>query len=462
MLRLAPANPLPAVLGAAVVVCVELTACVSYHPEPLATQPVMPARIEAGTAEIPSVSGPPRRAVKIDPADGLDVTEVAALAVLRSPDLKVARAMSKVARAQAFSAGLLPEPQFSLTRDFTLASTPDVTSAFAVGIAQDISSLVQAPARRRERTALEKQADLDLLWQELQTVARARQLFNQYFASQDAVALLQQQREAAAVRAAALGTALDRRWVTAASAGAGFAALASIDTLLADSQKQATATRLDLHALIGLAPDAPLQLNAAASWAPFDRAAIEAAKREVVRRRPDLVALQAGYAAQEERVRIAVLSQFPPLTVSFAQARDTAGIKTRGFGVSLGLPIFGSGRAAVAIERADRERLRTEFDVRLLSTWNDIDVAAESLRLLEQRTPGLEKAVAQLKSVASDAALAASSRDIDQLTYADLVEAYVSKQVELLVARQSRVDLQTTLAALLAVDPEQLSSGETE
>ncbi len=44
--------------------------------------------------------------------------ELAILAVLANPDLKAARAKAKVSSAQAFAAGLLPDPSLNLGYDF--------------------------------------------------------------------------------------------------------------------------------------------------------------------------------------------------------------------------------------------------------------------------------------------------------------------------------------------------------
>ena len=407
---------------------------------------------------MPALVGLTRSSLLIDPSDGLNESEVAALAVLRAPELRIARANAKVAQAQAFAAGLMAEPQLSASRDYTRASTPDVTSAFALGIAQDISALVTAPIRHKMRTALERQSELDLLWQELQVMARARQLFNQTMVLQQMVALLREQQQTASERARSLGVALQAGWVSAATAGTGFATQATIESLLAEALRQQTDASLNLHALIGLRSDVPLNLRPAAQPTHFAPSSVNAAKQGLSERRADLLALRAGYAAQEAHLRIAAINQFPPLTLSLSNARDTGGIRTRGYGASLGLPIFGSGRAAVAAELASRERLHAEYAARLTTTMNEIDLAAQSLQLLEERIPALDRAVTQLASTAQNAALAMSSRDIDQLAYADLVDAYVGKRIELLTARQTRVDLQTSLVALLAVDPAVLTA----
>ena len=312
-----------------------LTACQSFRSQKLDDVPPADTALPTGDVKVPALVGPARVTQWIDPSDGLNESEVAALAVLRAPQLRVARAAANVTQAQAFAAGLVAEPQLSATRDRPFASTPDVTSAFALGIAQDISALVTAPARRRMRTALERQSELDLLWQELQVMARARQLFNQALVLQETVALLREQQQIARTRSESLGKALKEGWISAAVAGAGFVTDATIGALLGDAMRQQVDVSVNLHALIGLKATAPLNLQSAAQPSHFEASAINASKQGLSQRRADLLALRAGYEAQEAHLRIAAINQFPPLTLSLSDARDTGGIRTRGYGVSL-------------------------------------------------------------------------------------------------------------------------------
>ena len=91
--------------------------CASYAPLPLGQGEgaASVAQLAAPTAGMPL---PLLATHRFDPADGLDVTETAMLAVANSPALKLKRDELGVARAQAFAAGLLPDPQLSCRRDF--------------------------------------------------------------------------------------------------------------------------------------------------------------------------------------------------------------------------------------------------------------------------------------------------------------------------------------------------------
>src|SRR6185437_7908078 len=65
----------------------------------------------------------------------------------------------------------------------------------------------------------------------------------------------------------------------------------------------------DLRQLLGLAPSAPLDLVGAPYEVDPDTAQLAAALADLPKRRPDLLALQAGYRAQEARLRGAILAQ---------------------------------------------------------------------------------------------------------------------------------------------------------
>src|SRR6476659_4540426 len=94
-----------------------LASCTWYRREPLSPRDTSTSlesleriRIDPATMPLPELA-----AHRFDPSDGLDIEEVAMLAVANDPDLKLARGDLGIARAQAFSAGLLPDPQVAIS-----------------------------------------------------------------------------------------------------------------------------------------------------------------------------------------------------------------------------------------------------------------------------------------------------------------------------------------------------------
>src|SRR5579875_2773092 len=149
-----------------------LAGCATYHPKPLPTAPDLakaPALVvPAEQFLLPGLKPHPL------PPDGLDATTVVMLAVFNDPDLKAARLKEGVARAQMMEAGLLPDPQFS-------AGYAESARNYggALGLSEDIQALITRGAAKAAASQAEKQVHLDILWQEWQVAAQARQLFIQ-------------------------------------------------------------------------------------------------------------------------------------------------------------------------------------------------------------------------------------------------------------------------------------------
>ena len=107
-----------------------LAGCATYSARPLSTQSTLPNRIPDLTIDPRQMPLPELAAHKFDPTDGLDITEVAMLAVVNNPDLKIARAAAGVVHAQAFAAGLLPDPQLAFSLDIPDAGQTAAANAF--------------------------------------------------------------------------------------------------------------------------------------------------------------------------------------------------------------------------------------------------------------------------------------------------------------------------------------------
>src|ERR1700682_3319394 len=110
-----------------------LSGCATYLQKPLSTRPALPERIPDLTIDPRQLPLPELAAHTFDPTDGLDITEVAMLAVVNTPDLKTARAAAGIAHAQAFAAGLLPDPQLSASLDIPDAGQPATVNAYGFG-----------------------------------------------------------------------------------------------------------------------------------------------------------------------------------------------------------------------------------------------------------------------------------------------------------------------------------------
>ena len=118
------------------------------------------------------------------------------------------------------------------------------------------------------------------------------------------------------------------------------AATQSARTALNDLQRLQLQRRHRLNARLGLAPDVEPVFTPQPGLGPIDPAAILQALPTLAQRRPDLVALQMGYAAQDQKIRTAILSQFPNLIFGVTGGSDNSNVRNIGPQISTELPIF--------------------------------------------------------------------------------------------------------------------------
>ena len=168
------------------------------------------------------------------------------------------------------------------------------------------------------------------------------------------------------------------------------------------------------------------------------------------RRRPDLLALQAGYRSQEARVRRAVLAQFPSLSIAFTRARDTSNVPTTGLGTTLNLPLLNGGRGEIAVQRATRAQLRQEYQARLDATYGEIDRLLRRQDLLDRQLAQTRSQLPELERMVRLADRAYATQDISGLTYLNLKSTLLGKRLELDDLRQSQWETNIALDTLLA------------
>ncbi|MBS0468981.1 MAG: TolC family protein [Proteobacteria bacterium] len=422
-----------------------LGGCASYGPKPLPTQPDLAVVAPGAAPQAPAAAG--GRAA--GPARGLDVNDIATAAVLRNPDLKLARDAAGLAQAQAFAAGLLPDPQLSLTRDFPSNGGPANVSAFNLGLSYDITALLVRPALSAAAQAQERQARLDLLWQEWQVISRARTLFVALVAQRQLAGVLEGERALLATQYERSLAAQRQGNMTQTAAMQQLAALQDIGRRVNETQRQIEKIRQDLNALLGLAPDVRLELKGDGSARPITPAAVQAALHRLPQCRPDLLALQAGYQGQEERLRGAILAQFPSLSIGITRARDTSNLYSSGFGITINLPIFNRNRGAIAVQTATRQQLYDAYQNRLNAAHGDTQRLLADRELLQQQLVQVRRGATGLEQALQLAQPAFDAGNLDLLSYGSLRTALLNKRAEALALSQSVAEADVALQTLV-------------
>lgn len=436
-----------------------LSGCATYASKTLPDKVNMPQSAAAVAVQPAQLPFSALRSHVFNPADGLDSDEVAMLAVANNPQLRQARDGLGVARAQAFAAGLLPDPQLGMTSDHPTNGGAGTTNAFNYNLSYDVNALLLRSSRKNAANRDAERVNMELLWQEWQVVSQSRLLFARLTAQTALMRQLQaagnlwKQRYQASQHAMAAGN------VTLDFASADLIALQNTERQINELERSVAQNRASLNSLLGLDATAQVLLVGEVHPALLNASGVAAVVAQRLTKRPDLLALQAGYQSQEEKYRGAVLAQFPVLNVGVTRARDTAGLYTMGFGLSLSLPIFNGNRGNIAIEQATRKKLFDEYQDRLNSAHSEIALALENLPLLQTQLQRTQQGVTALQQLAQHADVAYKAGNLAAPDYVRLQTSLLDKQTESINLAEALMEQRIALETLLGPDlPESRSS----
>ncbi len=428
-----------------------LTSCASYQAKPLPDKRDLQKNLHILTVDSNKTLKSRQGTHTINLTDGLDMTEVAILAVLGNPDLKIRRAQYEVAGAQVFSAGLLPDPQFSTNIDKPTSDTTALINGWGAGLGYDIIPLITRQAHINSQQGLQQKVQLELLWQEWQVVQQARSLVVRYQLEVQRLTLLHAMKNLYQTRYQHSEKGMMQGNITLDVNGTDLTALIDTFSQITQIEQQHNETRHALNQLLGLRSDAFIKLAKLPDESPLDQVSVQDQLNRLSEIRPDLLALKAGYQAQEENVRAAILAQFPSFSIGINRARDTGGVYTTGFTIGLTLPLFSGNRGGIAIERATRKQLSQEYAARLLQAQNDVSRLLELHNIVEKQQIDLRTYLPRLKGLVKRARKAYGRGDIDALTFLNMESTWVSKRLEQISLQQTQWENRIALQTLLAL-----------
>lgn len=421
-------------------------ACASYRSQPLADESGATAAADAATlAQVAATIRVPRLApLPIPPHGPWNDLQLADIAVLANPDLQALRLQDKVAQAQVFAAGLLPDPQIGLGSD-----RPDgggLVSAFGVNAGLDVAALLMRENRVQAARANAEQVHAAIAWQEWLVANQVRLLVRrcQYLRQQQALA-------AAAAESADTLVALTERAVAAHDARTDDLALRRAAALDAHSRVSALtrdlqAARMQLNQSVGVVPDVKLPLATLASL--HDPSTLDVAELEgrALNRRWDLSALRAGYAAQETAVRGAILAQYPFPVLTVSRARDTTPVYTKGATLSVTLPLWNRNRGNIAIATATREQLHAEYSARVFDMRAAIAAQVAALQQLAVQRQTLDAEIEKLAVEIAPLERAASRGDVSVVTLESMRSTLVDKRIAASALAQAQSEGEVALS----------------
>jgi len=403
--------------------------------------------MEAIQVQAREIQHPILRPIEFDIRNGLSPDEAAILAVIANPKLRASRDQRKLASAQLLQVGILPNPQVSYSFDPTTGgATQGTVNAFNFSLSWEATAIISRDAKVAAARADARAVDLDVAWQEWQAAQAAKlHVYHIAFFDQELAAARKEEgglkeNLGRVKRAEELGQ------MTRIDLAAADAAMQKMHTTVLTTEQQREEERLALNQSLGFADEQRIPLEQGIEPPSPKRLPAAAQLIEgIEQRRLDLLALKRGYEAQEERLRAAILEQFPKINIGFAHAGDTTNVITTGFGVTIDLPLFDRNQGVIAIESATRTKLFDEYVSRLFEARGEVARLLVDMRALQRQAEAAENSIPILQNVVESYGAALLQGNADVLTYYNARADLITKRLELVDLKRQLADMHVAL-----------------
>lgn len=385
-----------------------LAGCQSYERAPL--------DLHAHAADLAaraSMTGPLREFVEVlatsgssvpdrfDFSDGLSPPEGEVLALFYNPDLRLARLDAGVALATYENAGLWHDPEFNFDAAEILSPAGPFEYGLTLGLTIPVSGRL---AVEKDRAGAAHETELRrIIDAEWSLRAEVRSAWAAWAAACQRVGLLHEvisQVERITAVTDKLETAGELRRVESRLIRA---EALSVRAELIAAQRTRTEARIRLLGLIGLPPDA--QVDLLPEFPPATVPRVDDDTRRLIEANTTLAVRRAEYQVAEQSLRLEVRRQYPDITVGggYGNQDDDRLL----LGVSLPIPVLNANRGGIADARARRQRARAAAD----TTFERLAQELASARA------ALEAARAQRQSFEADLVpmLDEQSREVERL-----------------------------------------------
>ncbi|HYE02443.1 MAG TPA: TolC family protein [Phycisphaerales bacterium] len=294
-----------------------------------------------------------------DLSDGLTLAEAEPVALLFNRELRLARLEADVARVSADHAGRWDDPVAGVDVERIVSGVPDPwVVAGTLGLTIPISGRLAA---EKDRAGADHEAELRRLaarewatraalrerWIDWSAQAHRARLAHELVARLGGIAELARRQERAGV-------------MSRVEAQVFGVELAGSEAELITARARLAELELQLRDILGLAPEAPVQLIESVAFTP--RLTDPTSTREAMESgNPELAAARAEYEAAERALGLEVRKQYPDLTIGPGYGTDEGDERVL-LGLQFPIPLWNRNRQSVAEATARREVARGRFE----------------------------------------------------------------------------------------------------
>lgn len=448
-------------LGSAVALIV-LAGCQSYERVPLeladhraaldarliATEPIsfFVERLSEAGNQVPE---------RFDPNDGLSPAEGEVLALFYNPDLRLARLDAGVALATFDTAGLWDDPQFGFDGEEVLSGpfnyglmlSLTIPISGRLGVEKDrAGAAYEAELRRIVDAEWSTRAAVRSAWASWSVASERLLLLREVIGQVERISAITDQLETAGEL-----TRVEARLLRAE--------LVETRADVAEAVLAEARARVELLGLMGLPPDAPVELLPAIP--PASIAETTGANERLIEANTTLAVRRAEYQVAEETLRLEVRKQYPDITIGTGYGSEDNDDRLL-LGVSIPIPILNANRAGIAEAKARREVARAAAETTFERLTRELAMARAAYDASRTQRDAFERdLVPMLDKQASEVEQLIDLGEVNTLLLLETVTRRFEAKSRLLDLRLAETNAAIEITRLLGPDePESPASVE--
>ncbi len=367
-----------------------LAGCASYSPMPLNKENLNKA------FSLDNIKKDPALYYKVAFHKPLNLDELAKLAVLNNKALKTYRDSVGIANAQILKARTIPNPNMSLDAarpimgNIAGAYDPyDIIPSFNIGFLFSRNANIKSATFQTEATRLE------IAYKEWETAEQTKLDAVKLLFLQDALKNYNEKLYSYKKSYMLIKLLYNKGLSTVSELNLARANLYRAEFSFIKINKNIKGLNANLKTLLGLPPSYKLNISNIKFKIKLPP---ETVLNKDIKSRLDLEAFKIAYKAQEERLRAAILSQFPMMSINTPFSSDNANIQTIGFGINISVPLFNRNQAGIAKETATRKQMFDDYINRLQTARSDIAAILYNINSLKHSIALTHKQIKNLES----------------------------------------------------------------
>jgi outer membrane protein TolC len=418
-----------------------VTGCARFQDRPL--NPADSAiRIEARTLSSPALREFIESVVGRKtawPFKSWDIDRLTLAAIYYHPDVALARAQAETADAATTTAAQRPNPSITVTptwvRNLATAAVPWI-AASAINI--PIETAGKRGFRIGKTEHLTDAARLRIADAAWLVRGRLRLAMLEAYAAQVAERLVQRQLTIQQAMTERLKQQLSVGEITRLEVIRSHLALNQLQLNVNAAQKRGAESRVMLASAIGVPVDAlsgiEIDFMNLSKPPALDSIPVQNLKEIALRKRPDVLAALADYAAAQSALQLEIANQYPNIQVNPGYTWEMGEHRWALGATALQLPIFHQNQGPIAEAEAKRREVAVRFEALQMRILGDIDRAHAGLTAVHAKWTDAEKQMHIQQENLQSAQALSQAGEIDPL-------ALLGAELEGAVAERARLDV---------------------